>query len=106
MNSYLLIESRSDQESPDVPALRDVATGLRAAGHEVTVFLLQNAVITAAVEPSIENLAETGVTVWADHFSVEARGLAGLPRPPGLRVGGMPDLVRLLMAPGTVAVWH
>jgi hypothetical protein len=103
VTAYLLVESRSDQESPDVPALRELAIQLCEAGHQVTLFLVQNAVLTGPTLPRIEDVLAGGVQVWADRYSVAARGL---PAPRGLCPGGMDDLVRLLMSPATVAVWH
>jgi hypothetical protein len=106
VRSYLLIESRSDQESAEVATLRRRAAQLCRAGHRVTLFLVQNAVLTGDVTPTLAELLDAGVEIWADDFSLANRGLAGVPRPAGLRTGGMPELVRMLMAPDVVPVWH
>jgi predicted peroxiredoxin len=106
MKSYLLVESRSDLESPDVGALRGLAARLRKAGHDVVLFLVQNGVMTSGARPPLDEVAGAGVTVWLDEFSVRARGLASAPRPPGAQVVGMGELVRLLMAPDVIALWH
>lgn len=106
MKSYLLIESRSDRESPDVTALRETAVRLREAGHRVTLFLVQNAVLSDGSRPSLGELVEAGVEVWIDGFSVDNRVPGPPPGPAGARAGGMPELVRMLMTPGVVPVWH
>ncbi|MGC4809230.1 DsrE family protein [Micromonospora sp. DT228] len=105
MRSYLLVESRTEQESPDVPRFFELGTGLRRAGHPVTVFLIQNAVIGARA-PAVTSLVAAGVEVWADESSVRTRGLSPDDCPEGVRLGGMPNLVGMLMAAGCVPVWH
>lgn len=104
MRSYLFLESRSDLDSPDVPAALALAGDLRADGHEVAVFLVQNAVTMVGRTPALGDLRAAGVEIWADDYSLAVRGL---PEPAGAaRLGGAPDLVRLLMAPDVVPVWH
>jgi len=105
MGSYLLVESRSDQESPDVTALFDLGTRLRAEGNEVAVFLVQNAVL-AMHDETVHDLVANGVRVWADRYSILARGLDPEAHPAGVSLGGADDLVDLLMADGTTPVWH
>jgi hypothetical protein len=104
--SYLLIESRGTHESPDVGALFDLGRRLREAGHETVVYLVQNAVFALGRPADLEALLTCGVRVWADEPSLAARGLDPARRPAGVTLGGTPDLVRLLMTPDTVPVWH
>jgi predicted peroxiredoxin len=106
LNSYLFIESRCDHESPDVSAALDLAARLSTAGHEVAVFLIQNAVAMAIQSVPVTNLLHNGVRVWVDDFSISVRGFDGARCLPEVRLGGAPDLVRLLMAPGMIPVWH
>lgn len=108
MTSYLFVESRSALESPDVEALLDVLGGLRAAGHDVDLFLVQNGALmsTPARPPALAALAAGGVTVWADDFSLSSRGIAPADVAPGTRVAGAAELVELVMRPGCVPVWH
>lgn len=106
MRSYLLIESRSDQEDAAVAVLRRRAVQLRRAGHRVTLFLVQNAVLTGDATPTLAELLDAGVAVWVDDLSLANRGLATRPGPEGLRTGGMPELIRMLMDPDVVPVWH
>jgi sulfur transfer complex TusBCD TusB component (DsrH family) len=103
--TYLFIESRSEQESPDVLATLGLVGGLRQAGHDVSLFLVQNAVTMAGRIGELADLSRVGVTVWADDYSLATRGL---PAPPGddIKLGGVSDVVRILTTPGVVPVWH
>jgi len=104
--SYLLIESRGGHESPDVAHLFDLGRRLREGGHEITVFLVQNAVFALGHPAELEDLVGRGVQVWVDGYSIAARGLDPGRCPQGIRLGGAPDLVRLLMTQDTIPVWH
>ncbi|MDG4831708.1 DsrE family protein [Solwaraspora sp. WMMD1047] len=106
MRSYLFIETRGAHESPDVLNLFELGGTLRESGHEVTIFLTQNAVLALGRSDPLADLIARGVGVWADDYSIAARGLDPDRRPPGVRLGGAADLVRLLMAPDAVPVWH
>lgn len=113
MTRYLFIESRSQLESPDVAALFDLVRRLRKAGHDVVVFLVQNAVLLIRTPPTasspegpLEELLRSGVEVWADEYSMSARGYGTQSPPAGVRVCGMPEVVHLLMTPGVVPAWH
>jgi predicted peroxiredoxin len=104
VRSYLFLESRSDLDSPDVPATLALAGQLRGEGHQVAVFLVQNAVTMVGRPATLDELHAAGVQVWADDHSLAVRGL---PEPAGaVRLGGAPDMVRLLMTPDVIPVWH
>ena len=103
--TYLFIESRSDQESPDVLTMLGMVGGLREAGHDVSLFLVQNAVTMAGRTGTLGDLAQAGVTVWVDDYSLATRGLQ-VPAGGGVRLGGVSDVVRILTTPGVVPVWH
>lgn len=106
MRSYLILESRSDLDGADVSALLTLAGNLRAGGHEVALFLVQGAVTMPGRVSALDELARAGVEVWVDDHSLAVRGLP-TPAPDGpVRLGGTPDMVRLLMAPAVVPVWH
>jgi hypothetical protein len=78
MTKYLLIESRDPFESNDVGYYCELARGLLEANNEVTVLLVQNAVLAArpsANAPALRALVKAGVTVLADAFSLEERGI-------------------------------
>ena len=81
MAQYLLIESRDPFESKDVDYYYDLAKGLVEGGNEVTLFLVQNGVLSArpsAHSAALGALAQSGVTVLADDFSLQERGIAKL----------------------------
>ena len=103
--TYLFLESRSEQESPDVLATLGLVGGLSEAGHDVSLFLVQNAVTMAGRVGELVDLSRAGVTVWADDHSLAARGLQA-PAADGIRLGGVSDVVRILTTPGVVPVWH
>jgi len=81
MAQYLLIESRDPFESNDVGYYYDLARGLAEGDNQVTLFLVQNGVLAArqsAHSAKLEALARSGVTVLADDFSLQERGIAKL----------------------------
>ncbi len=87
MADYILIESRDPFESAEVGGFLDLADGLAKEGGEVTLFLVQNAVMAArhgAARPSrkahvrsLAALAANGVKVLAD--SSRCRSAASRP---------------------------
>ena len=106
MAHYLLIESRDPFEANDVAYYYDLTKGLRDAGNEVTLLLVQNAVL--AVRPSAHSaalsaLAEQGVQVLADEFSLRERGIAKLPS--GIAASPIEVVVDHLEA-GHKTLWH
>lgn len=106
MRSYLLIESRSEQESPDVGALLSLGGQLLDNGHQVTVFLVQNAVLGLARSAQLADLVTRGAQAWVDETSLRARMLDETALSPGMVLSGMPQLVRMLMTPDVVPIWH
>jgi sulfur relay (sulfurtransferase) complex TusBCD TusD component (DsrE family) len=81
MPQYLLIESRDPFESNDVGYYYDLAKGLVEDGNQVTLFLAQNGVLSArpsARSAALSALSRNGVTVLADNFSLQERGIAKL----------------------------
>jgi predicted peroxiredoxin len=106
LTSYLLVESRSDLESPDVVAQLRLAATLRGGGHDVRLFLIQNAVLMTGRVPLVADLARLGVPVLVDGYSSATRGIGGDRLGPGVAFAAMADLVGLAMTPGVVTVWH
>ena len=107
MAEYLLIESRDPFESNDVGHYQDLAKGLVDAGHRVTLFLVQNAVLIARsstrASAAISALARAGVTVLADDFSLKERGIVRLAN----GVASAPiDVVVDRLEAGDKAMWH
>lgn len=106
MAEYLLIESRDPFESNDVGYYYDLAQGLVESGNQVTLFLAQNGVLSA--RPSLHSdalsaLARSGVTVLADDFSLQERGIARLAE--GVKAAPI-DVVVDHLAAGHKTLWH
>ncbi len=81
MGEYLLIELRDPFESNDVGYYCELARGLAEAGNQVTLFLVQNAVLAArpsAQAPQLRALAGSGVRILADDFALKERGMTRL----------------------------
>lgn len=110
MANYLLIESRDAYEYADVGYFCGMAKDLATGGNEVTLFLIQNAVLIArktAAGPA-KGLLEFGpkVKVLADDFCLRERGIDTMALIPGITVSNVDTLVELLIKDGVKAVWH
>ncbi len=106
MAQYLLIESRDPFESKDVEYYYDLAKGLVEDGNEVTLFLAQNGVLSArpsAHSAALSALARSRVTVLADDFSLQERGIAKLAE--GVAAASI-DVVVDHLADGHKTLWH
>jgi sulfur relay (sulfurtransferase) complex TusBCD TusD component (DsrE family) len=106
MAEYLLIESRDPFESNDVGYYYELAQGLLEAGNQVTLFLAQNGVLAArpsAHSGALGALASSGVTVLADDFSLQERGITKLAE--GIAVAPI-DLVVDHLVAGHKTLWH
>jgi len=106
MAHYLLIESRDPFESRDVGYYYDLAKGLVQGGNQVTLFLAQNGVLSArpsAQSDALTALARSGVTVLADDFSLQERGIAKLAD--GVAAAHI-DVVVDHLAAGHKTLWH
>ena len=108
MPRYLLIESRDPFDSNDTGFCRDLATQLAAAKNEVTLFLVQNGVLPARPcvhSAALTSLAQAGVTILADDFSLRERGIAPDVLVQGVRAAAL-DVVIDAMAGGAKTIWH
>ncbi|HKR59126.1 MAG TPA: DsrE family protein [Pyrinomonadaceae bacterium] len=106
MAQYLLIESRDPFESNDVSYYYDLAKGLVVDGNEVTLFLVQNGVLSArpsAHSAALSSLVQSGVTVLVDDFSLQERGISKLAE--GVTAAPI-DVVVDSMAAGHKTLWH
>ena len=106
MAGYLLIETRDPFESNEVSYYCDLARGLLEAGNEVTLFLVQNAVLAArplARSPALRSLIGSGVTVLADDFALQERGIAKLLD--GVQIAPIETVVDHMEA-GHKILWH
>jgi sulfur relay (sulfurtransferase) complex TusBCD TusD component (DsrE family) len=108
MNRYLLIESRDPFESRDSERYVGWAAALARAGHDVHLFLVQDAVLAARRRASFAALAvaaAAGVGISADDFSLRERGIADADLLPSVRPAPL-DLVVERLAAGCKALWH
>jgi predicted peroxiredoxin len=106
MGEYLLIESRDPFESNDVGYYCELARGLAEAGNQVTLFLVQNAVLAArpaAQAPQLRALAGSGVKILADDFALKERGMTRLLD--GVQIAPIDIVVDHLEA-GHKTLWH
>ncbi len=106
MSEYLLIELRDPFESNDVGYYCDLARGLVEAGNQVTLFLVQNAVLAvrpSAQAPQLRALAGSGIKILADDFALNERGITKLAD--GVQVAPI-DVVVDHMEAGHKILWH
>jgi sulfur relay (sulfurtransferase) complex TusBCD TusD component (DsrE family) len=106
MAQYMLIESRDPFESNDVGYYYDLARGLAESGNQVTLFLAQNGVFSArpsAHAAALSRLVRNGVTVLADDFSLQERGITKLAE--GVSAAPI-DVVVDHLAAGHKTLWH
>ena len=109
MSNYIFIETRDPFESRDIRFVEETATALKQRGHEVTVFLVQNGVLASRKKEGgsyLTRLAEAGVTLMADDFSLSERGIQTQELNPGIHPSGIETLVDALVEENTKAIWH
>ena len=108
-SQYVLIESRDPFDSADTAFVADTAAALRARGRAVTVYLVQNGVLASragARGSHVPRLAQAGVTVLADDFSLRERGIEAGDLRAGVRPASIETLVDLIVRPDAKTVWH
>jgi sulfur relay (sulfurtransferase) complex TusBCD TusD component (DsrE family) len=108
MAKYLLIESSDPFSSNDATHFHELAGDLAKEGHAVTLFLVQNGVLPArrsAKSARLGELAERGVAVLADEFSLRERGIAHDRLAAGIKAAPL-DVVIDQLADGAKALWH
>jgi sulfur relay (sulfurtransferase) complex TusBCD TusD component (DsrE family) len=106
MTGYLLVESRDPFESKGFSQRCELALTLLTEGGDVTVFLVENAVLGAragAKTPGLEKLAKAGVRVLADEFALRERGITDIA--PSVASTGIDTLVGELTR-GTKTLWN
>lgn len=109
MGVYLLIETRSSWESPEVDRFLEVATALVGERHQVDLYLVQNGVLNAragANGPLAPLIEAHAVPIWVDEFSLNSRALSRRDLMDGVDVTGIDQLVELLTRPGCKPIWH
>jgi predicted peroxiredoxin len=108
MAEYLFLESRSPADSGEIAQGCGLAAALAARGDQVTIFLIQNAVLAArqgARAEAIDAATRAGVRILADDFSLRERGIA----PDRLRPGVAPEPLETVvdrLANGAKTLWN
>jgi predicted peroxiredoxin len=108
MANYLLLESRDPFDSAMLAHQYDLAARLVREGNSVTLFLMQNGVLSArrGVDSGLPTRAsEAGVEVLADAFSLRERGIASDQLASGVRIAPLRVIIAQLAA-GHKALWH
>ena len=109
MSSYVFVESRDPFESKDARFVVETATALKQRGHSVAVFLVQNGVLAArrnALNSHLPALAQAGITLLADDFSLCERGIQESELLPGIQQASIDSLVDALAQEKTKVIWH
>jgi len=108
MASYLFIESQDPYEFRDTVFCSDLARRLADAGNHVTIFLVQNGVLPARAgvySAVFSELAQAGVEILADDFSLRERGISSERLPSGVKPSAL-DFVIDRLAEGAKVIWH
>ncbi len=108
MTDYLLIGSRDPFESNDVTRLYALAGNLVKNGSQVTLFLVQNGVLSAresTQSAALSAVAGNGVEVLADEFSLQERGISSDSLVAGITAAPLEVVVDQL-ADGRKAIWN
>lgn len=108
MAEYLLIESRDPFEYASVPSYYRLAGDLARAGNRVTLLLVHNGMLAArlgARRSELAELADAGVAVLADEFSLKERAIAVQDLLQGVKPTAL-DIVIDKMAAGCKTMWH
>jgi sulfur relay (sulfurtransferase) complex TusBCD TusD component (DsrE family) len=108
MARFVFVESRDPYECADSARYLDLVAAVRRRSHEVTLFLVQNAVLAAREGAShagdYRELARAGVAVVADTFALRVRAVDRLA--PGIEPSGIDRLVSMALTPQTRVIWH
>jgi hypothetical protein len=105
---YLLIEARDPCRSGAFGLRCELAAALHSDGAEVTLFLVENAVLgarAAARNLSLDKLAKRGVALCADEFALHERGIGTGEIAPVVKPADLSALAALLAA-GARAIWN
>lgn len=108
MSHYFFIQSQ--EPFTDVRAEKhfDLAGQLLAAGHKVTVLLVQNAVLLArqgSRNSAFDTLQRQGVALKADDFSLRQREISPEQLKPGITPAAINSAIDALLA-GDKVIWN
>jgi sulfur relay (sulfurtransferase) complex TusBCD TusD component (DsrE family) len=107
--TYIFIETRDPFESRDTRFVEEMATALKERRHKITVFLLQNGVLASrknGADSYLARLADAGVALFADDFSLRERGIQTREMHAGIQSASIEALVDALVQENTKAIWH
>ncbi len=109
MTRYIFIESRDPFESRDTRFVVETASALKQRGRDVTVFFVQNGVLAVRKDARgshIAYLAEAGVRLLADDFSLMERGIQPAELSSFVHQSNVDALVDDVVQENTKAIWH
>lgn len=110
MARYVLVETRDPFDSHDTTYYYNLAKELAEKGHKVTLFLVQNGVLSvrkAASKNPLMAIVGGKVEVLADAFSLRERAIGETEKSDDVKVAEIGDLVDLIMAEDdTKVMWH
>ncbi len=109
MGKYLLVETKSPMDGGHWAV--ELGAQLKEQKHDVTIYLLQDAVFTArksfdAGERLRRKADRHGLKLLADSVSLRQRGVVGDRVAKNVRASDMNELVDLLMERSDKAIWH
>lgn len=108
MSHYLFIQSQDPFTEVRTTAQYDLAGQLHAAGHDVSVLLVQNGVTPArqgARSADFDQLLSVGVAVIADDFSLQQREIQAADLKNNVAVNSLDVVVDALLA-GHKVIWN
>ncbi|HEV8437147.1 MAG TPA: DsrE family protein [Methylomirabilota bacterium] len=109
MGQYVLIESKSPLDGGQYSF--ELGGQLREAGHDVSVYLVQDGVFAArrsfeAGDKLLSSAKSRRIGLLADEVSLRQRGISRDRLAEAVRVSNMEELVDLLMEKSDKAIWH
>jgi sulfur relay (sulfurtransferase) complex TusBCD TusD component (DsrE family) len=108
MADYVLVGSHDPFESADGRRMYELAGDLVDAGDDVTVYLVQNGVLScraSSVAAGALRALSARATVMADDFSLRERAIAPADVMGGVRVAGIDTLVDAVMHDDRKVIW-
>jgi sulfur relay (sulfurtransferase) complex TusBCD TusD component (DsrE family) len=109
MTNYVFIESRDPFGARDSQFVEQTATALKQRGHEVTIFLVQNGVLASRrtiPDSSLSRMAQAGVSLLVDDFSLCERGIHPAELHPSVQSSSIETLVSAMVRENTKVFWH